>query len=187
MYTLDVGPARYYRYDRKSRKAAFLFTNRPALEGRPLAKMRPLVIRSRDGLDLVSYLTLPAGTGDRPKKPLPMVLCVHGGPWGRDVWGFDPFHQWLANRGYAVLSVNFRGSTGFGKKFLNAGNLEWGGKMHDDLLDAVDWAIAERIADPARVAIIGGSYGGYAALVGLDLHAGDVRLRRGPRRAVEPC
>jgi dipeptidyl aminopeptidase/acylaminoacyl peptidase len=166
-YTDDIGPTRYYRYDRKSRRAEFLFTNRPALEGQPLAKMRPVVIRSRDGLDLVSYLTLPLGAGDRPKKPLPLALWVHGGPWGRDTWGFDPFHQWLANRGYAVLSVNFRGSTGFGKKFLNAGNLEWGRKMHDDLLDAVDWAVRKRIADPARVAIMGGSYGGYAALVGL--------------------
>ena len=166
-YTLDIGPARYYRYDRKSRQAAFLFTNRPALEGLPLAKMRPLVIRSRDGFDLVSYLTLPAAVGETPQKPLPLVLYVHGGPWGRDVWGFHSWHQWLANRGYAVLSVNFRGSTGFGKRFLNAGNLEWGRKMHDDLLDAVDWAIKKRIADPARVAIMGGSYGGYATLVGL--------------------
>jgi dipeptidyl aminopeptidase/acylaminoacyl peptidase len=166
-YALDIGPARFYRYDRKSRRAEFLFTNRPALEGQPLAKMRPVVIRSRDGLDMVSYLTLPGGAGDKPRKSLPMVLHVHGGPWGRDHWGFNPIHQWLANRGYAVLSVNFRGSTGFGKKFLNAGNLEWGRKMHDDLLDAVDWAIARRIADPARVALFGGSYGGYATLAGL--------------------
>ena len=166
-YTLDIGPARFYRYDRKPRRAAFLFTNRPALEGLPLAKMRPLVIRSRDGLDLVSYLTLPVGAGDQPRKPLPLVLYVHGGPWGRDRWEFHPIHQWLANRGYAALSVNFRGSTEFGKKFLNAGNLEWGRKMHDDLLDAVDWAVRSRIADSARVAIMGGSYGGYATLVGL--------------------
>ena len=166
-YTLDIGPAWFYRYDRKSRRAEFLFSNRPALEGRPLAKMRPVVIRSRDGLDMVSYLTLPLGAADPPKNPLPMVLYVHGGPWGRDDWGFNPTHQWLANRGYAVLSVNYRGSTGFGKKFLNAGNLEWGRKMHDDLLDAVDWAIGKRIADPARMAIMGGSYGGYATLAGL--------------------
>jgi len=96
-----------------------------------------------------------------------MVLMVHGGPWGRDAWGYNPFHQWLANRGYAVLSVNFRGSTGFGKEFVNAGDMEWAGKMHDDLIDAVDWAVAERVADPDKVAIMGGSFGGYAALVGL--------------------
>jgi dipeptidyl aminopeptidase/acylaminoacyl peptidase len=96
-----------------------------------------------------------------------MVLFVHGGPWARDEWGYNPYHQWLANRGYAVLSVNFRASTGFGKAFLNAGNREWAAKMHDDLLDAVDWAVAQKIADPKRVAIMGGSYGGYATLVGL--------------------
>jgi dipeptidyl aminopeptidase/acylaminoacyl peptidase len=130
-----------------------------------------VIIRSRDGLDLVSYYTLPLGSdadGDgRPEEPLPMVLYVHGGPWSRDVWDYNPIHQWLANRGYAVLSVNFRGSTGFGKDFVNAGNLEWGAKMHDDLIDAVDWAVGEGIADPDRVAIMGGSYGGYATLVGL--------------------
>jgi dipeptidyl aminopeptidase/acylaminoacyl peptidase len=96
-----------------------------------------------------------------------MVLLVHGGPWWRDVWGLYADHQWLANRGYAVLSVNYRGSTGFGKAFVNAANLEWAGKMHDDLIDAVDWAVAQQIADPARIAIMGTSYGGYAALVGL--------------------
>jgi dipeptidyl aminopeptidase/acylaminoacyl peptidase len=96
-----------------------------------------------------------------------MVLLVHGGPWSRDEWGYDPVHQWLANRGYAVLSVNFRGSTGFGKEFVNAGDLEWGGKMHDDLIDGVSWAVKKGIADPERVAIFGGSYGGYATLVGL--------------------
>src|SRR5436305_2565650 len=96
-----------------------------------------------------------------------MVLFVHGGPWARDDWGYNGYHQWLANRGYAVLAVNYRGSTGFGKKFLNAGNKEWAGKMHDDLIDAVDWAVKEGIADPKKVAIMGGSYGGYATLVGL--------------------
>ncbi len=96
-----------------------------------------------------------------------MVLLVHGGPWFRANWGYDPVAQFLANRGYAVLSANFRGSTGFGKEFINAGNLEWGGKMHDDLIDAVEWAIEEGIADPGRVAIMGASYGGYATLVGM--------------------
>jgi dipeptidyl aminopeptidase/acylaminoacyl peptidase len=170
-YLLDDGPVQYYHYDRRTKKARFLFTNRKDLEGLPLVKMRPEIIRSRDGLDLVSYLTLPAESdsdGDgRPEKPVPMVLSVHGGPWSRDTWGFDPEHQLLANRGYAVLSVNYRGSTGFGKKFLNAGNKEWAGKMHDDLIDAVEWAVKERIADPKKVAISGGSYGGYATLVGL--------------------
>ncbi len=120
-------------------------------------------------MNLVSFLTLPAGMDKNGKtdKALPMVLFVHGGPWARDSWGFNPYHQWLANRGYAVLSVNYRGSTGFGKKFLNAGNLEWAAKMHNDLLDAVDWAVKEGIADKNKIAIMGGSYGGYATLVGL--------------------
>jgi len=98
-----------------------------------------------------------------------MMLWVHGGPWARDGWGYDPYHQWFTNRGYAVLGVNFRGSTGFGKTFLNAGNMEWGKKMHDDLIDAVDWAVAQGIADPDKVCIGGGSYGGYATLAGLTM------------------
>ena len=125
--------------------------------------MQPVTIRSRDGLDLVCYLSRPSDA----QEAVPMILLVHGGPWSRDDWGLHPNHQWLANRGYAVLSVNYRGSTGFGKAFVNAANMEWAGKMHDDLIDAVDWAVAEGIADPARVAIMGGSYGGYAALVGV--------------------
>ncbi len=170
-FLMDNGPVRYYHYDRPSKKLRFLFTNRKELEGQPLQKMHSLVIKSRDGMNLVSYLTLPPGTdsdGDgRPDKPVPMILNVHGGPWGRDGWGFDSEHQFYANRGYAVLSVNFRGSTGFGKKFVNAGNREWAGKMHDDLIDAVDWAVKEKIAEQDKVAIMGGSYGGYATLVGL--------------------
>ena len=172
VYVVDDGPFRYYRYDSEKKEAEFLFTNRKDLEDLALAKMMiPTVIVSRDGLNLVSYYTLPLGSdrdGDgRPEEPLPMVLYVHGGPWARDVWDYNPAHQWLANRGYAVLSVNFRGSTGFGKDFVNRGNLEWGARMHDDLIDAVDWAVGEGIADPDRVAIMGGSYGGYATLVGL--------------------
>lgn len=170
-YLADNAPVRFYRYDRKARRAHFLFTNRRDWEGLPLAKMHALVIKSRDGQNLVSYLTLPPhrdSDGDgRPDRPLPLVLNVHGGPWARDAWGFDPEHQLLANRGYAVLSVNYRGSTGFGKAFINASNRQWAAKMHDDLIDAVDWAVAEKIADPAKVAIMGGSYGGYATLVGL--------------------
>ncbi len=159
------GPAKTYLYDRKKKKVDFLFSNTKALETAKLAKMEPVVIKSRDGLDLVSYLTRPLGADK--DKPGPMVLFVHGGPWARDEWGYNRWHQWLASRGYAVLSVNYRGSTGFGKKFVNAADKEWAGKMHDDLLDAVGWAVAQKIADKDRVAIMGGSYGGYATLVGL--------------------
>ena len=169
----DNGPTLYYLYDRVKREPRFLFTSQTALEEAQLARMHPVTIKSRDGFELVSYLTLPVHTdpdGDgRPAAPLPMVLLVHGGPWGRDAWGYNPYHQWLANRGYAVLSVNFRGSTGLGKEFVNAGDMEWAGNVHHDLLDGVNWAVAEGIADPARVAIMGGSYGGYATLVGLTL------------------
>lgn len=172
-FLLDNGPARSYLYDRAKKQATFLFTNRRALEGLSLAHMHPRVIPSRDGLSLVSYLTLPPEAdrrGDgRPDRPLPLVLLVHGGPWARDSWGLDPEHQWLANRGYAVLAVNFRGSTGFGKAFLNAAVKEWAGKMHDDLLDAANWAVREGIARRGAVCIMGGSYGGYATLVGLTL------------------
>ena len=172
-YLVDDGPVRYHLYDRAAQRGRFLFTNRRELEGVALARMHPVEIRSRDGLPLVGYLSLPrwtdpAATG-RPAAPLPMVLLVHGGPWARDVWGVHPHHQWLANRGYAVLSVNYRGSTGFGKGFLNAANFEWGGRMHDDLLDAVEWAVDQGVAQRDRIAIMGGSYGGYATLVGLTL------------------
>jgi dipeptidyl aminopeptidase/acylaminoacyl peptidase len=170
-YLMDDGPVRYYRFDRQEMTAVYLFSDRPALENQPLANMHPVVIPSRDGLNLVSYYTLPPGSdsdGDgRPDQPLPTVLFVHGGPWARDHWGYQPYHQWLANRGYVVLSINFRGSTGFGKAFVNAGNMEWGAAMHDDLLDGVAWAVKEGIADPERVAISGGSYGGYATLAGM--------------------
>jgi len=170
-YVIDDGPIRYYLYDRIQKKATFLFTNQRDLEGVKLSKIHPVVIKSRDGLDLISYLTLPYWTDSdhdaRPNARLPMVLFVHGGPWARDSWGYNPYHQWLANRGYAVLSVNYRGSTGFGKDFINASNLEWAGKMHDDLIDAVNWAIDQGIADKHKIAIMGGSYGGYATLVGL--------------------
>ena len=171
-YLLDDGPVKSYLYEREpERKATYLFSNRDDLDDYPLVKMHTPVIKSRDGLNLVSYLSLPPGSdpdGDGvPNKPLPMVLDVHGGPWARDSWGLNPYHQWLANRGYAVLSVNYRGSTGFGKNFINAGNGEWSRKMHDDLLDAVKWAVDQKIADKDKVAIMGGSYGGYATLVGM--------------------
>ncbi len=168
---VDRGPTRYYVYDRDRGDLRFLFAGLDALDDLPLAPMHPRVVPASDDLQLVSYLSLPVGAdpdGDGvPESPLPMVLWVHGGPWGRDVWGYNPFHQWFSNRGYAVLSVNFRGSTGFGKSFVNAGDHEWAKKMHQDLINAVDWAVAEGIADPDRVAISGGSYGGYATLVGL--------------------
>jgi len=170
-YLMDDGPIQYYLYDRKEKQAEFLFTHHEALEGLLLSKMHPVIIESRDGNNLVSYYSLPVDSdSDRdgyPDNPLPMVLCVHGGPWSRDNWGYNSIHQWLANRGYAVISVNYRGSTGFGKSFINAGNQEWGGKMHDDLIDAVEWAVKKEIADPDRIAIMGGSYGGYATLWGM--------------------
>ena len=170
-FVLDDGPVKYYRWDRATQKATYLFSNRPALESVKLAKMHAVTIKTGDGLELVSYLTLPRESdpdGDgRPDRPLPMVMNVHGGPWARDQWGLNGTRQWLADRGYAVLSVNFRGSTGFGKKFLNAANREWAGKMHDDLLDAKKWAVANKIAATDKVGIMGGSYGGYATLVGL--------------------
>ncbi|HTX51401.1 MAG TPA: S9 family peptidase, partial [Caulobacteraceae bacterium] len=160
-------------YDRDAGALTDLFSTRPELDGKPLSRMHPLEIRTRDGLTMVSYLSLPAGSdsdGDgAPDQPLPLVLFVHGGPWARDVFGYHPYHQWLANRGYAVLSVNYRGSTGFGKAYISAGDLEWGRKMHDDLIDAVEHAIRTGVTTRDMVAIMGGSYGGYATLAGVTL------------------
>ncbi len=168
-FLVDNGPARTYFYDRAAKKATLLYVNNARLDGQPLVKMHPVVIKARDGMELVSYLTLPPGAdadGDgKPERASPLVLNVHGGPWARDNWGFDPEAQWLANRGYAVLQVNFRGSTGFGKAHVNAGNREWAAKMHDDLLDARQWAIDQGVAEAKKTAVYGGSYGGYAALV----------------------
>lgn len=163
VFDQDTGPAAYYAFDRSARSGRFLFHTRPELAQYTLAAMEPFSFVARDGLTIHGYLTIPPGIG---RKSVPMVLNVHGGPWHRDTWGYDPEAQWLANRGYAIMQVNFRGSTGYGKRFLNAGNREWGAKMHHDLEDAVQWAVARGIADPKRVAIYGGSYGGYAALVG---------------------
>ncbi|MBO0700808.1 MAG: S9 family peptidase, partial [Zavarzinella sp.] len=164
-YSRDDGPTAYYLYDRKAKKGEFLFTNQPKLEKVTLAQMDPIEFKAQDGLTIRGYLTKPVGV--EPKN-LPTVLLVHGGPWARDTWRLDPMVQWLANRGYAVLQVNFRGSTGYGKEFLNAGNREWAGKMHQDLIDGVNWLVKQGVADPKRVAIMGGSYGGYATLVGLS-------------------
>lgn len=169
-FHLSDGPTWFHLYDRETRRATPLFSNQPALEKYELAEMKPVSFRARDGLLLHGYLTLPPGV---PSEKLPLVLAVHGGPWGRDTWGFRPVPQWLANRGYAVLQVNFRGSTGYGKEHLNAGDREWGGKMHTDLLDAKKWAVDQGYADPDRVAIMGGSYGGYAALAGAALTPGE--------------
>jgi dipeptidyl aminopeptidase/acylaminoacyl peptidase len=163
-YVTDDGPVYYYAYDRAAQQATLLFSNRAELEQYRLSKIRPVTYPARDGMTLHGYLTLPVGLAP---KHLPLVLLVHGGPWSRDTWGFSPFVQWLANRGYAVLQINFRGSTGYGKAYLNAGNHEWAGKMQTDLLDGKEWAIREGYADPHRVAIMGGSYGGYATLVGV--------------------
>ena len=162
-FTKDNGPLSYYALDRKTKKGTFLFDNRPDLNNYTLASIEPISFESRDGLTVHGYITYPPGKG---RTNLPMVLNVHGGPWYRDTWGYNPEAQWFANRGYACLQLNFRGSTGYGKDFVNAGDKEWGGKMHDDLVDGVNWAIEKGVADSQKVAIYGGSYGGYAALVG---------------------
>jgi dipeptidyl aminopeptidase/acylaminoacyl peptidase len=162
-FTVDDRGTSYYSYDRQTKEGVHLFDAWPDLARYTLAHMKPISLTSRDGLRIEGYLTLPPGVG---REGLPMVLDVHGGPWARDGWGYNPEAQWLANRGYACLQVNYRGSTGYGKRFLNAGNKEWGAAMHDDLVDAVGWAVGEGVADPERVAIYGGSYGGYAALAG---------------------
>ncbi|HEX3394835.1 MAG TPA: S9 family peptidase [Acidimicrobiales bacterium] len=162
-YTTDDGPVRYYAWDRAAAQATFMFEHQPSLSRYQLAKMEPFSFTARDGLVIHGYATFPPVL---PPKALPTVVNVHGGPWARDAWGFDPEAQWLANRGYLCVQVNYRGSTGYGKAFVNAGNREWGAAMHDDLLDAVDHVVAKGWADRGRVGIYGGSYGGYAALVG---------------------
>ena len=175
-YVQDAGPVRYWIWDRDAQEGRFLFTHRSDLEQYELAEMKPIEIKTRDGLTMPCYLTLPRDA----KGPVPMVLLVHGGPWARDGWGYNPMHQWLADRGYAVLSPNFRGSTGFGKAYLNAGNREWYAAMQDDLVDATNWAIENKIAQPDKIAIMGGSYGGYATLAGLtrdpELYAAGVDI-----------
>ena len=160
----DQRPSHFYLYRRQSKALEFLFSPQPALEHYQLSPMEPISFQARDDMTLHGYLTLPKGLEPRN---LPTVLLVHGGPWGRDSWGLHPLVQWLANRGYAVLQINFRGSTGYGKAYLNAGNREWAGKMHTDLLDGKEWLLKKGYADPHKVAIFGGSYGGYATLVGL--------------------
>jgi dipeptidyl aminopeptidase/acylaminoacyl peptidase len=162
-FTADDGPVSYFSFDRRTKAATFLFHHQPALSGYTLSRTEPFSFTARDGLEISGYLTFPAGSD---RRNLPAVLDVHGGPWVRDTWGFNPGVQWLANRGYLAVQVNYRGSTGYGKAFVNAGDREWAGRMHDDLVDAVAWVVDKGFADPGRVAIFGGSYGGYAALVG---------------------
>lgn len=159
----DAGPIKYYAFDRKTKTSTFLFDHRPDLNDYALSPMEPFSIKARDGLELNGYMSFPVGVD---RRNLPTLLNVHGGPWHRDTWGFNPEVQWLANRGYLCVQVNFRGSTGYGKDFVNAGDREWGGKMHEDLVDTVNWLIEQGHADPKRVAIFGWSYGGYSALVG---------------------
>jgi dipeptidyl aminopeptidase/acylaminoacyl peptidase len=162
-FVCDTEPASYYVFDRRTKKGTFLFYNRPALKDYTLAPVEHLSFTSRDGLTLHGYITYPPG---KERKNLPLVLCVHGGPRGRDTWGYIPEAQWFANRGYVCLKINFRGSAGYGKEFLHGGDREWGNKMHNDLVDGVEWAVKEGIADPKKLAIYGGSYGGYASLAG---------------------
>ena len=162
-FTADNGPVSYYCFDRRTKAATFLFDHQPALSRYTLAETEPFTFTARDGMEVSGYLTFPVGAD---RKSLPTVLNVHGGPWARDTWGFDPEAQWLANRGYLCVQVNYRGSIGYGKDFVNAGDREWAGRMQDDLVDAVAWAVDQGFTDPDRVAIYGGSYGGYAALVG---------------------
>jgi dipeptidyl aminopeptidase/acylaminoacyl peptidase len=176
--TSDVDPGATYLYDRKTGKVDFLYRPRPKLPVQLLAPMKPVTYKARDGVTIPAYLTIPKGVQARN---LPVIINPHGGPWARDTWGYDSWAQFLANRGYAVLQPNFRGSTGYGKKFLNLGNKQWGtGTMQHDLTDAVKWLTDEDIADPRRVAIAGGSYGGYATLAGVtftpDLYAAGVDL-----------
>jgi dipeptidyl aminopeptidase/acylaminoacyl peptidase len=174
----DVDPGSAYLYDAETGTATLLYRTRPELPAEHLAHMRPVRYTARDGVQIPGYLTVPKGVEPRN---LPVVIVPHGGPWSRDIWGFNPTAQFLANRGYAVLNPNFRSSTGYGKRFLNAGNREWGiGIMQHDISDAVTYLVESGIADPKRIGIMGGSYGGYATLAGLtftpDLYAAGVSI-----------
>jgi dipeptidyl aminopeptidase/acylaminoacyl peptidase len=173
----DTEPGETMLFDRKTHVLTPQFKVREKLSRADLAQMKPVTYKSSDGLEIPAYLTLPKGV---PAQNLPTLILPHGGPWGRDQWGYNPLAQFFANRGYAVLMPNFRGSTGYGRKFLDAGNLEWGRKMQDDLTWGVKFVVGEGIADPKRVGIIGGSYGGYATLAGVaftpDLYAAAVDI-----------
>ena len=160
----DVDPGTTYLFDRQTKALTQQYRIREKLPRAALSPMTPVRYKSSDGLDIPAYLTLPKGY---PTKGLPLVVLPHGGPWARDVWGYNSLAQFLANRGYAVLEPNFRGSTGYGKKFLDAGNKQWGDKMQDDLTWGVKYLVAQGTVDPKRVGILGGSYGGYATLAGV--------------------
>jgi dipeptidyl aminopeptidase/acylaminoacyl peptidase len=163
-YQHDAAPIRYYVYERDTKRATFLFADQPALNDFTLASAEPFAFTASDGLAVHGYATFPPGAG---REGLPTVLHVHGGPWGaRHSWGYEPTRQWLANRGFLCLEINYRGSGGYGKAFLNASAREWGGRMHTDLIEGAEFAIGEGWTDAERIAIFGGSYGGYAALVG---------------------
>jgi dipeptidyl aminopeptidase/acylaminoacyl peptidase len=160
----DNGSMRYHRWERDTKQRTFLFDNQPALNSYTLANVEPFAFTAQDGLEVHGFLTWPPGV---ERSNLPAVLHVHGGPWGaRDEWGYVPDCQWLANRGYLTIQINYRGSGGYGKSFLNASAREWAGKMHTDLIDGLEHCIAQGWVDRDRTAIFGGSYGGYAALVG---------------------
>ncbi len=160
----DTEPGEVYLFDRKAKALKLQYKVREKVPREALASMKAIRYKSSDGLEIPAYLTLPRGV---PAKNLPTLVIPHGGPWARDSWGYNPLAQFFANRGYAVLMPNFRGSTGYGKKFLNAGNGEWGRKMQDDLTWGVKYLIAQGTADPKRIGILGGSYGGYATLAGV--------------------
>src|SRR5687767_1956070 len=173
----DTDPGSVYLYDRGTKKLTLQYQAREKLNRAWLAPMKPVKYPSSDGLEVPAFLTLPKGV--EPKN-LPAVIVPHGGPWYRDSWGYNSFAQFLANRGYAVLQPNFRGSTGYGKKFIDAGNKQWGDKMQDDVTWGAKYLIAQGIADPKRVGIMGGSYGGYATLAGVaftpDVYAAGVSI-----------
>lgn len=173
----DTDPGTVWLYDKKSGNLQTLYKVREKLDRSALSPMQPIRYKSSDGLEIPAYLTLPKGSNG---KNLPLVVFPHGGPWARDYWGYTTYAQFLANRGYAVLQPNFRGSTGYGKRFLNAGNNEWGQKMQDDITWGVKYLVAQGIADPKRVGIMGGSYGGYATLAGVtftpDLYSAAVAI-----------
>lgn len=160
----DDRPDTYYRYSRDTGRLDFLFSKNPALEQYEFAKVDPVIIKARDGLELPCYTMIPPGV--RPEG-LPLIVIIHGGPWSRKSWEFEPAYQVYANRGYVALIVNFRGSSGFGKAFLNAGDYEWAKKMQTDVYDAVEWAIDTGLADPDRIGVVGGSYGGYSVLMSM--------------------